>query len=136
MITDKFSCVNNNTDKECIDCLKTNGKLCDELQTLLSIALKKDKTIGDLKALGIFDYMPNGFDVFLDDTRMSELDSRFVYDEETDSYSCAENPDIDAATSLSRDELYDSVVTGISSSKWDTDVPGIYIIPAKSKEEN
>jgi hypothetical protein len=136
MITDKFSCVNNNTDKECIDCLKTNGKLCDELQTLLSIALKKDKTIGDLKALGILDYMPNGFDVFLDDTRMSELDSRFVYDEETDSYSCAENPDIDAATSLSRDELYDSVVTGISSSKWDIDVPGIYIIPAKSKEEN
>lgn len=136
MITDKFSCVNNNTDKECIDCLKTNGKLCDELQTLLSIALKKDKTIGDLKALGIFDYMPNGFDVFLDDTRMSELDSRFVYDEETDSYSCAENPNIDAATSLSHDEFYDSVVTGISSSKWDTDVPGIYIIPAKSKEEN
>jgi hypothetical protein len=135
MITDKFSCVNNN-DKECIDCLKANGKLCDDLQALINIAVKKDKTIGDLKALGILDYMPNGFDVFLDDTGISELDSRFIYDEETNSYRCADNQDIDAATSLSKDELYDSIVTGISSSKWDTDVPGIYIIPAKSKEEN
>lgn len=136
MITDRFSCVNNN-GKECIDCLKANGKLCDELQALINIAVKKDKTIGDLKALGILDYMPNGFDVFLDDTKFNVSDDdRFVYDEETDSYRCAENPDIDAATWLSRDEFYNSVVTGISSSKWDTDVPGIYIIPAKSKEEN
>lgn len=95
---------------------------------LLSMAVSHDKTLDELRILGILDLISNGFILCLDGTGASETDSA-LHIKLDGTYYCNANQSI----SLSKEEVYGSVVTYIRPSNTWKNTTIIYLKP---KEEN
>ena len=89
------------------------------------------KTYGEWKDLGLFDLMPNGFDLILDDEQIDDCEEAlFEFDIDTNEYK-----HVISIASLTRDELIRSEVTYIGSNTHDFTVPALWINPPKDWHE-
>ncbi len=94
----------------------------------------KKKKYKELKEFGLFDLMPNGFNLYLDDDNIvGDEDNLFVYDIDsigtgtTDRYILKSNSNI----TITSDELQECTVTFISSDLTDFSVPALWIKPSE-----
>ena len=89
------------------------------------------KKYKDLKEFGLFDLMPNGFDLYLDDDYIAQdedsLKAQLVYDIDSERYILSSNSNI----IITNDELLECIVTYISSSIADFSVPALWIKPSE-----
>lgn len=89
----------------------------------------KGKKYKDLKDFGLFDLMPNGFNLYLDDEDIVEDDDStqalLNYDFSNDCYTLTSN----SAIKITRDDLLKCTITGIGSDISDFSVPAVWIKP-------
>jgi hypothetical protein len=97
---------------------------------LLAMAASHDKTLEFFRVLGILDFISDGFIICLDGIGIDvpEIDSVLHLDLDSKKYYCNADPSI----SLSKEEIYDSVITRICSS----DTCKAIAIYITTKEEN
>ena len=92
----------------------------------------KGKTYNELKKFGVFDLMPNGFNVYLDDEELIGTDdsefANLMYDMEENVYKTLENKDGKVFV-ITSEELSESLVTYIGSDPMGDFVPALWIVP-------
>lgn len=95
---------------------------------------KSDFTIGDLRALGVIDLMPNGFTAFYDNAMWEEEDSRFEYWPEAKVWTTIGENVNGEVMSISAEDFEKCIVTSIGSTDINLMTPAFFI--TLPKEEN
>lgn len=89
--------------------------------------VENDKTYKELKEFGLFELMPNGFNVYIDDESIVKSDDSYYAHLE---YSLDENVyKTPNGITVTSEELMESEVTFIGSDPMGDFVPAIWIIP-------
>ena len=88
---------------------------------------KSDFTIGDLRALGIIDLMPNGFTAFYDNAMWEEEDSRFEYWPKAKVWTTIGENVNGEVMSISAEDFEKCIVTSIGSTDVNLMTPAVFI---------